>query len=193
MTGDWPATRVVKVGGSLLQHPWLPERLRHFVTGSPQFGHLLVVGGGTLVDEVRNWYRMHQLDQAFCHWLSIRLMSETARLLAELCPWLPLYCSMDAVPRGAHGILDCQRFMQGHSRLTADWRTTSDSIAAEVAEAIGAAELWLLKSALPGSPRIVDWPRQAFVDEHFVQTAGVVRPVHVLNLADPDLLSVRGI
>ncbi len=187
-----PPTRVVKVGGSLLQNPSLPHRLNQFLDAGQKFRHVVIAGGGHLVNGVRRWYETYALSEAACHWASIRLMRETAWLLTQVCPRLGWVDDWQALPVRGSCVLDCQTFMTDRSRLPANWDTTSDSMAAELAEQLGADELWLLKSSLPCSSSIADWQAAGYVDSQFAQTASGGCPVFALNLADPNLLWIQG-
>ena len=119
-------------------------------------------------------------------------MRETALLLAEISPPLKVYAAISDVPADENAILECSQQLH-QSKLERSWSTTSDSIAAEIAELLKADELWLMKSVLPASPAVAKWSADGFVDEYFAQVYESTRPVFVANLADPDLLSVRGI
>lgn len=83
-------TRVLKLGGSLLLLPDWPRRLTTWLELHPAPLNLLLVGGGKIVDAVRELDAEHDLPTAFCHWLCIDLLSATARIAGELLPEFPL-------------------------------------------------------------------------------------------------------
>lgn len=159
---------VVKIGGSLFDHPALGSGLRRWIAEQPPARYLFVPGGGALADVIRNYHRVHGVDEETCHLLAIETMAINGRVIESLVP-------------GAETV-DVVRFcMEDKSRpnaLTHDWRVTSDSIAARVAEVIGATRLILLKSA--DLPANADWneaARLGLVDSMFpqiVQRSGLV-------------------
>ena len=62
--------RVVKVGGSLLDLPQLPQKLRMWLAAQSPAHNVLVVGGGPLVEQVRTWHAETGIDE------SMALMSD---------------------------------------------------------------------------------------------------------------------
>ena len=185
-------TRVVKLGGSLLKCSDLPERLEHFLSALPESRNVIIVGGGELVNTVRGWHEAHDLSEPWSHHSSIRLMSETARLLREICPNLHYTERIRDIARQGNTILDCHSHLTQHSQIEASWKATSDSIAAEIAQLLEAQELWLLKSISPTTRSVSDWVQNGIVDQQFAQTHAPTRPLYLLNLASVDSLPVRG-
>lgn len=192
MTKRAAPIRVVKVGGSLLSQPTLPAKIQEFLKSSPSFQHVFIVGGASPVDCVRNWQSIYPVTDDYCHWASLRMMSETARLLEQLCPSLSVIKSIDALPAKGNCIIDCQEFMVRHSGLARSWATTSDSIAAELAEHISADELWLLKSTLPESSSMNFWRESGFVDLGFCEAFKNIGAIFAANAAAPELLFLKG-
>lgn len=84
------AARVLKLGGSLLLLPDWPERLTSWLEAHPAPLNLLLVGGGQIVNAVRELDEQHGLSIPFAHWLCIDLLSATARIAGELLPGFPL-------------------------------------------------------------------------------------------------------
>ena len=71
-------------------------------------------------------------------------------------------------------------------RLPRNWAVTSDSIAARVAEVVGAHELVLLKSQLPiGQGGWREVSEHGIVDRHFPLAAAKLPVVRFVNLRDP--------
>jgi len=128
---------IVKVGGSLFDHPGLAVALRKWLAMQPAGDYRLLAGGGPAADVVRRYHRTHGLSEEFSHWLAIRTMDINGALLRELAgdaaPVVDAFafCNADEVRPGA---------------LEHTWRVTSDAIAARVAEVLGASELVMLKS-----------------------------------------------
>ncbi len=146
-------TRVVKVGGSLLRLADLSSRLRSWLELQAPATNLVVVGGGQLVEELRQQQRLWGYSDELAHRLALRLMDINAQQLASVCPhgrllsaWSPQLCKQHV---GELEILECGEWAAGEEVFEPSWRTTSDSVAAEIAGRTGATELVVLKSALP--------------------------------------------
>ena len=61
--------RVVKLGGSLLNWPQTPQRLKEWLQRQPAGKTVLIAGGGGLVDIVRGWDADFGLgDDTSHHW-----------------------------------------------------------------------------------------------------------------------------
>ena len=80
------------------------------------------------------------------------------------------------------------------ARLACGWETTSDSIAARFAVALGAAELVLLKSTLPvsGLPAAPgDLAAAGYVDGFFPQLAAELPPTRIVGFRDDSFQEVQ--
>lgn len=159
--------RVIKLGGSLLDLPDLGVRLTRFLHElTPQDSSLILVGGGPIVDAVRQYDRLWKLDESDCHWLCVQLMNSTARLVQLLSPKWPLISDPPSLTAWASFARRSKNPTQCHpiaivapdsfyspninaSALPLSWETTSDSIAALLASVVNAEQLILLKSADP--------------------------------------------
>ena len=145
---------VVKVGGSLYDLPDLGRRLRQWLDAQPTHRVLIVPGGGTAADLVRQADALDRLGEERCHWLAIRALSFTAHVLAARLPGgqvLEDLAQCEAVwQRGQTPILDMHAFALADEacpdHLPYRWSVTSDSLAARVAIVAGIPELRLLKS-----------------------------------------------
>jgi aspartokinase-like uncharacterized kinase len=139
---------VVKVGGSLYDHPRLAHGLQQYLETLPE-PVLLVPGGGPFADAVRQVD--HQLDDDAAHLLALLAMNLAGEFLKHLGVRVPI---VDAVPLGVH--------------LPPSWNISSDSIAAHAAFANQASRLILLKSI--DIPSNTSWEVAAghgWVDPHF--------------------------
>ncbi len=193
--GPTPATtspRVVRVGGSLLEDPLVRDHLRAWLAQQPPVPNVLVIGGGPWVEAIRAAFAIHSLTERAAHWLSIRAMGLTARLTLELWPEATLLTEV-AEARGwrkvdAPAIFDVQKLLEFDAAsparaLPQDWSVTSDSIAAHAAQAIGASELVLLKSALPTpGATYAQAAEQGYVDRCFPVSARLLPGVRCVNL-----------
>jgi len=184
--------RVVKLGGSLLEYPELVPRLRAWLAAQSAAVNVLIVGGGDLVDAIRQADRVHGLGEEASHWLAIRAMSVTAELIARLFPEATLMRHVAEIDFSVSSpllvILDVHRFLQAdfhesHEPLPCSWRVTSDSIAARVAQSLQAAELVLLKSADgPAGLSADELAARGIVDAHFPGVVGDTLPLRLVNL-----------
>ena len=200
-----PRIRIIKVGGSLLEYDQLSRLLTDWLaqTDRDQTNEsvpttdridVLIAGGGGLADHVRQLDRRFSLDSETSHWMSIGAMSCTSRLLASLLRvgpprvcWGELHvlagdCSEPIVFDAQAWLVKTERSQPG-VRLTHDWQTTSDSIAARLARVLNADELVLLKST--DLPAGTDWcvaGGQGLVDEHFHRIAAELPSIVWVNL-----------
>lgn len=186
--------RIIKVGGSLFQYDGLVPALRDWLSLQPPARNLLIPGGGSLVDTVRDLDQRYGLEPPAAHWLSIRLLDVTARLLHLLLPEAEFTDRWDdlrhrlSTDAEALLVFSVEEFLQLHERdlpgrkLRPDWSTTSDSIAARVAEVLGAEQLVLLKSAdVPCQAGREQLAADRYVDTHFPAAARGL-PVSCVNL-----------
>jgi aspartokinase-like uncharacterized kinase len=174
--------RVVKVGGSLLQLADLPERLEMWLAAQPPAVTLVVAGGGRLVDTIRQQQQIWGYPDEVAHEVALQLMDVNARQLAAACPWLELepdWCPLRELGARPIAVLECGRWAAREPAFERSWRTTSDSIAAEVARQFAADELILLKSVLP---REAASPAN-YVDPLFTSHLAPGTTVRLVNLA----------
>ena len=135
---------VVKVGGGLAREAG-EDALRALCAAIGEAGRrhrlLVVPGGGSFADAVRDCDRRYGLSDAAAHRMAILAMEQFAWLLSELIPgavrtasfegplpvWLPASARVD-------------------EQLPPSWDVTSDSIAAWAAREAGAGRLVLVKA-----------------------------------------------
>lgn len=191
--------RIVKVGGSLLEMPHLGQRLQKWLEVQPAAHAVLVVGGGSLVQQVRDWDQRWNLDEVTAHWICVDLMSATARLFKSRLLEVPLTSDVDRLKQLSAEpgctVFDAARWMRETepelpgTTLPPSWDVTSDSIAARLAVALRAEELVLLKSVLPEeveSQGIAALAANGAVDEMLPRLFAELPPVRMVNLrADP--------
>jgi aspartokinase-like uncharacterized kinase len=196
---------VVKVGGSLLASPDMADRLRLWLAAQPAGRRVLIAGGGAVVDALRELDRAHPLDEAAAHWMSVDLMSVTARVLGALVPEFPLVVDWKNLPgvpaAGATttAVFDAGRFLRAiepraaGTKLPASWDVTSDSIAARLAVVAGAGRLVLLKSARPPASDWASLADRGYVDRFFPRLVGEAPPAVAIELlrGEPRELSPR--
>lgn len=191
------ATWVGKLGGSLLEPPDFPDLPAHLEALLEARGGerpVLVNGGGLAVDQLRRWYRLFDLEETFCHWAAVRLLDHNASVLEAVLPRARRVESLEELEEvwaeERWPLLGCESFLREIDARRPDplprrWEVTSDSIAARVADHLGAPELALLKSADPPVTRsLEEAARQGFVDSHFPRAAGRLARVVSINLRE---------
>jgi aspartokinase-like uncharacterized kinase len=160
---------VVKVGGSLFDHPGLGPGLRAWLDDIPNSEHsvVLVPGGGAVVDVVREWDCIHRLSEDGSHVLAVRAMALACGLLAELT---------------GRAMFDVTNVLRD-AELPRTWAVTSDSIAARLVKTHRGSGLVLLKSV--DIPHGTAWPeaaRRGWVDAYFPTIASRLNcPIEVVN------------
>jgi aspartokinase-like uncharacterized kinase len=187
--------RIVKVGGSLFDLPDLGDRLRQWLSRQPPAHHVLLAGGGSLVDEVRRWHALRPLDEATAHWMCVDLLTVSSHLLHARLPEIPLI-EDDRLLCQRVGEQDCTIFVPatwmryGEPKLPGTplpqtWEVTSDSITARLAITLGAAELVLMKPVLPVEgldEGIPAFSAAGYVDPMLARMAGELPSVRLVNL-----------
>lgn len=163
---------VIKLGGSLLDLDDVVDRL--FSVAGNLETPVIVVGGGSAADRVRQWARRGLVDESAAHRLAIAAMSLNARRVVRSDTRLAIVASrVEATEVAAGGrlpLLDPELVLAAEQArrpelpaIPESWDVTSDSIAAWLARA-WYAELLLLKSCSPGSKpdaHLDLWFRQA--------------------------------
>jgi aspartokinase-like uncharacterized kinase len=187
---------VAKVGGSLFDLPDLPAVLANWIQQQSSAAWVLMAGGGTAANAVRDMDHRYDLDDAALHWACIDMLNGMARVLAEMLPAAVLITSFDRLQDALrHGkktmiVLGVADFLQREPSLLPspplphDWRVTSDSIAARLAVVLEAEELVLLKSTSPSPTETIDSAASnGLVDEYFPIAAATtnVRWVNLRN------------
>jgi aspartokinase-like uncharacterized kinase len=187
-------TRVIKIGGSLLDWPALPTVLRRWLAQQPPGLNVLLCGGGELADVIRRADRDFQLGESFSDWLCIDVMSITARLLAAIVCETPVVTDYEkllgrvAQCETGNVVFDAARFLRDRepalpgSPLPHDWSVTSDSIAARLAEVIAADELVLVKSSDPPAGSMAELIAAEYVDRYFAACAKIAGKLRLVNL-----------
>ena len=185
--------RVVKIGGSLLLRDALVEDLETWLAKQLRSETWIIVGGGELIDAVRNLDQIRPSDPRRVHWRCIDLLATTLQTVADWFPgWrliqspeqfqkaqsrvpdadsTPLLVAVDAFYRPGSPVTDA---------LPETWDTTTDSIAASLAEIIRADELVLLKSCeVTKGATLAALAQAGIVDRSLPETVQRYRPAHI--------------
>ena len=194
--------RIVKVGGSLLDWVELADRLQGWLSAQPPAHHVLIAGGGQLVEQIRQHHALRPLDDATAHWMCVDLMSVTARILHSWLPNAPvaeddrLLCQRlgeqaCTIFSPASWLRNAEPQLPGQ-KLPANWDVTSDAIAARLAIALQADELVLLKSALPPVKKeLQQLADGGYVDRQLAVLCNELPALQIVNLRDPAYRSMQ--
>ncbi len=202
MSIDPGTMRVVKLGGSLYGGPQLGRWLDACASAGAGRGLVVVPGGGRFADTVRDEQRRCGFDDVAAHRMALLAMDQAGEMLCAMDR--RLYPARDrdqllAISRGGRcAVWLPSSMLRDDAGIEASWSVTSDSLAAWVARAIDAQELWLVKAGQP--PVGADWrqPRvrsrdvleaisaQALVDRSFaIHASGIALAIrHQHDLAD---------
>jgi len=187
---------VLKLGGSLLDWPRFPLYLDQWINVGSSSRLVLVVGGGPFAEAVRQFDRLHRLGEARAHVLALRAMELSTALVEQLVPQTVIVDRLDHLPAAwsqsrwpivTPGVwLD-----EGPEPLPHTWEVTSDSIAARLAERLGAETLTLLKSvSVPLGTTLEQAAERGVVDRWFPRAARGIARVRLVNLRDPEWRAV---
>lgn len=149
-------TTVVKLGGSLAAAGTLRSWLAAIERSRSATRYVLVPGGGAFADTVRRMQHRHGFSDAAAHRMALLAMEQYALMLVDLAPWLTLGESDEEIARAMSRRQPIcwlpARMVVADPAIAADWKVTSDSLAAWLARRIGAERLILVKSAVPPEP-----------------------------------------
>jgi len=156
---------VVKLGGSLAKagalRPWLDS-----LAALP--GPLVVVpGGGAFADTVRAAQTSLGYDDAAAHDMALMAMSQLARAIASLAPWLAYAETEAAIGPAGRCVFAAWPALRDVPDLPRGWHVTSDSIAVALACRLRAARLLVVKSAEPPTGDAGELARTGLVDPAF--------------------------
>jgi aspartokinase-like uncharacterized kinase len=196
MTPDF----VVKLGGSLLDLSHLPRKLHTCLEEIARLESsrraVLIVGGGRVVDALRDLDRRHELGTDKAHWLAIQALDLTASVLEAMVPVSRAIHRIEELePCWANGVIPILapgNFLKdvdsiGSDPLPESWEVTSDSIAARIADRLGSPTLYLLKSRILAPETCLEEAAQrGLVDPLFPETAARMARVGWINLRGAD-------
>jgi 5-(aminomethyl)-3-furanmethanol phosphate kinase len=179
---------VVKLGGSLAESMRLPAILE--LVGNARAPVVIVPGGGAFADAVRRAQADFEFSDAAAHRMALLAMHQTGLMMASLNPRLKPVETLAGLKRMLGStqipIWLPLRLALRDGRIAADWSTTSDGLAARLAERLGRAPVVLVKSCrvTHGAP-IAALVREGIVDPTFaaiVERASL--PWQVLGAGD---------
>ena len=139
---------VLKVGGSLAEHPASLKKLCIELTSFAEDHKILIVpGGGRFADAVRDFDKTHGLSNTAAHRMAILAMDQFGLFLSDITPNSYVSYSLrktKSSPKGTLPIFLPSRFIFRKDPLEHSWDVTSDSIAAYIAGVLHAEKLVLL-------------------------------------------------
>lgn len=139
---------VVKLGGSLSESGRIASILK--MVGRARVACVIVPGGGAFADAVRAAQAEHGFSQAAAHRMAILAMHQTGTMLcamhARLQPAETLAEIRRAISDSRIPVWLPLKLSDGDTAITRDWKTTSDALAARLAERLGRAPVVLVKS-----------------------------------------------
>jgi aspartokinase-like uncharacterized kinase len=161
---------IVKLGGSLAADPSLAQWLS--MLGRHGGRVAIVPGGGPFAEHVRSVQAAWRLDDRVAHNMAILGMAQFTMLMQGLCETLVPADSIAAIAAAARGgrvplWLPFDLLRSNADELTS-WDVTSDSLAAWLANRLGAKRLVLVKScAIPAEASPAAWAEAGIVDRSF--------------------------
>jgi len=163
---DLPLT-VIKLGGASCRDAGTRRQALQAISTLARRRSILVVpGGGAFADQVRLAQHAQGFSDEAAHWMAILAMNQVAHLIAEELDGASLVSSRQDVATardaGKIPVLAPYAWMRATDTLPHSWNITSDSIAAFIAQELGARELILVKP--------VDGPLDGLVDRGFAAT-----------------------
>jgi aspartokinase-like uncharacterized kinase len=152
---------VVKVGGSLLANTAQLDIVLKVLARLSRERRLVVVpGGGPFADAVREIDRRLALSDTAAHWMAVLAMDQYGHLLVARLGGSVLVSRpaeiTEAIESGLLPVVAPSRWLREADPLPHSWDVTSDSVAAWIAGALGAARLVLVKAAGAPNNELVD-------------------------------------
>jgi len=186
---------IVKLGGSLAEGE--AQRLSSIlkIVSAATRPCIVVPGGGAFADAVRDAYRSHGLTQAVAHRMALLAMHQTGMMLAgmdgrfvcaETLSMIRRALAEDRIP-----VWMPLKMSADDAHITHDWKTTSDALAARLAERLGRASVALVKScAIDPQATATALSRAGVVDATFPKIIARAKlDWRVLGVGDEDELA----
>jgi len=148
---------VIKLGGSLIGS----EELGQWLQKIAKLGDgkvIIVPGGGLFADAVREAQQLTSLDDKTAHQMAVMSMDQFGVMMAGMNHDLATAASeLELAERGwqHRGIIWLpSKMVMADDTIPTNWDVTSDSLAAWLAQKVGASHLLLVKSTKPLVPKI---------------------------------------
>jgi 5-(aminomethyl)-3-furanmethanol phosphate kinase len=167
-----PAARptVIKLGGSLSESGRIGPILK--TIGRARVACVIVPGGGVFADAVRAAQTEHKFSEAVAHRMALLAMHQSGMMLcamhARLQPAETLAGIHRAITNSRIPVWLPLKLVDGDTAVSRDWKTTSDGLAARLAERLGGAPVVLVKSCrVPRSASAARLAKSGIVDATF--------------------------
>jgi len=184
---------VVKLGGSLAESKRLAQILE--LVALARTPVVIVPGGGAFAEAVRRAQAEYGFSDASAHRMALLAMHQTGLMMAALQPRLKPVETLAGLKRTARSaripVWLPLKLVERDGRIAADWSTTSDALAARLAERLGRAPVVLVKSCrIPKGTSVAALAREGVVDPNFAAIVDRARlNWHVLGAGDEDVLA----
>ncbi|HEX9881153.1 MAG TPA: uridylate kinase [Hyphomicrobium sp.] len=184
---------MVKLGGSLAKSERLTAVLE--LVANARTPIVVVPGGGAFADAVRRAQADYGFSDASAHRMALLAMHQTGLMLAALQPRLKPVETLAGLKRTAAGgripVWLPLKLVERDGRIAADWSTTSDGLAARLAQRLGRAPVVLVKSCrVSKRTSVAALAREGVVDPTFAAIVDRARlPWHVLGAGDEEELA----
>lgn len=153
---------VLKLGGSLAETQRLPV-IAEIVTRA-RYPVVVVPGGGMLADGVRTAQRDLKITDALAHRLALLSMHQMGLVIASRHPRFETVETLagiaGALVNGAVPVWLPYELQSADDTIPADWTTTSDALAARLAERMGCGQVALVKSCPIPHGATLEWVRE---------------------------------
>jgi aspartokinase-like uncharacterized kinase len=161
---------VVKLGGSLAESGRLPGLLATVTAAT--YPVVVVPGGGVMADAVRANQRGLAITDRLAHRLALLAMHQMGLVIAARHPRFETVETLADIARalvdGAVPVWLPERLQHDDDTLPADWRATSDALAARLAERMACGHVALVKSCpIPPSATLDDLAAAGITDPVF--------------------------
>lgn len=160
---------VVKLGGSLSESKRLTAILK--IVAAAQEPCVVVPGGGSFADAVRAAHKKHRLPESVSHRMALLAMHQTGMMLAAMNARLisaeTIAAIHQAIADGNIPVWLPSKLVEGDDTVSADWRTTSDALAARLAERLRAPVLLVKSCRVTPSHSPARLARDGIVDPAF--------------------------
>lgn len=161
---------VVKIGGSLGEHPALREWLGHSARAGR--GRVVIVpGGGRFADQVRLAQKHWKFDDRIAHRMALLAMHQYGLVFQGLEPSLKnaRIGQIDNLLRQGETVVWLPELKElNRAGIPADWTVTSDTLAAWLAGKLHAERLVLVKSGHSTGTDPTDLKKRGLVDAAFL-------------------------
>ncbi len=184
---------MIKLGGSLAESRRLAQILELVVDARVPI--VVVPGGGSFADAVRRAQSRYGFSDASAHRMALLAMHQMGLMLAALQPRLKPVETLAGLKRTVSGaripVWLPLKLVERDGRIAADWSTTSDGLAARLAERLGRVPVVLVKSCrIPKGKSVAALAREGIVDPTFAAIVDRARlSWHVFGAGDEDKLA----